>query len=139
VIALANISKGILHGAVAFIAVGVVFPFLIGYFSPLISSYLKLPPQNSIWVAFIGIGILFALTSFLHNAYIKGDYPWLFGRLGSGIANLVLYIYIFALLPSSIGSSEIQSSNLLLLIYLAIGLSYGYLILDFFDMRRNRR
>jgi hypothetical protein len=139
VIALANIAKGVLHAAVSFIVVGVVFPFLIGYFSPLITSYLKLPPQNSIWVALIGIGILFALTSFLQNAYIKGDYPWLFGRLGSGIANLVLYTYIFALLPSSIGSSEIQSSNLLLLIYLAIGLSYGYLILDFFDTRRNRR
>jgi hypothetical protein len=135
-----KIAKGILNAAVAFLVVGVVMPYLIGYYRPQILTYVQLPPQSSIWAALIGIGALFAVTSFFLNAYSKGDFPWLFGRLGNGIADIVLFTYMFSLLPSSIGSAAgIQTSNLLYLIYLAVFLSYGYLILDFWVARRKKK
>jgi hypothetical protein len=37
-----------------------------------------------------------------------------------------------------VGSAGIQSTGLLSLIYLAVGLSYAYLVLDFYDARRSR-
>ena len=137
---LVKIAKGILNAAVAFFVVGIVFPYLIGYYRPQISSYVQLPPQNSMWSALIVIGALFAVTGFFLNAYSKGDFPWLFGRLGNGLVDIVFFTYMFSLLPSSIGSAAgIQTSNLLYLIYLAVALSYGYLILDFWVARRKKR
>jgi hypothetical protein len=135
-----KIAKGILNAAVAFLVVGVVMPYLIGYYRPQILTYVQLPSQSSMWVALVAIGALFAVTSFFQNAYSKGDFPWLFGRLGNGIADIVLFTYMFSLLPSSIGSAAgIQTSNLLYLIYLAVVLSYGYLVLDFWVARRKKK
>jgi hypothetical protein len=131
-------AKGILSAAVAFLVVGVAFPYLLEYFSPEISSYVVLPPVDEVWAVFLVIGALFAVTGFLQSAYSKGDYPWLLGRLGRGIVSIVLFTYLFSLLPSSVGSEGFQAMDLLYLIYLAVALSYGYLILDFFDARRSR-
>ena len=121
---------------------GIAVPFVLDYASPLVSSYVALPPPSARWTAFILFGALFAVTAFLQNGYSKGDYPWLGGKLGGGLVNMGFYYYIFLLLPSSLGSlgSEgIQSSGLLLLIYLAIALSYGYLVFDFLDARRKNK
>ena len=135
-----KIAKGIMNAAVAFLVVGIVMPYLIGYYRPQILTYVQLPPQSSMWVAFVVIGALFAVTSFFQNAYSKGDFPWLFGRLGNGLVDLVFFTYMFSLLPSSIGSAAgIQTSDLLYLIYLAVALSYGYLILDFWVARRKKK
>jgi len=136
---LVKMVKGILNAAAAFLVVGVAFPYLIGYYRPQILSYVQLPPEEDIWAIFITIGALFAVTSFLQNAYTKGDFPWLFGRLGNGIVNVVFFTYMLSLLPGSLGSEGIQTSNLLYVIYLAIALSYGYLILDFWVARRKKR
>jgi hypothetical protein len=138
---LAKIGKGLARAVLNFVVVGIAFPYLIEYFSPQISVYVKLPSAAEVWTVFIAIGALFAVTGFLQHAYSKGDYPWLFGKLGSGIADVVLFTYAFSLIPSSVGSASggIETSNLLYLIYLAIALSYGYLILDFFQARRSRR
>jgi hypothetical protein len=133
-----KIAKGILSAAAAFLLVGVAFPYLLEYFSPEISSYVRLPPAEELWAVFLAIGAAFAVTTFLQNAYSKGDYPWLFGRLGRGIVSIALFTYLFSLLPSSLGSSGMQASGMLYLIYLAVALSYGYLILDFYDARRSR-
>jgi hypothetical protein len=135
---LVRIAKGILSAAVAFLVVGVAFPYLLEYFSAEISSYVLLPPADEVWAVFLAIGAVFAVTGFLQSAYSKGDYPWLLGRLGRGIVSIVLFTYLFSLLPNSIGSSGFQTLDLLYLIYLAVALSYGYLILDFFDARRSR-
>jgi hypothetical protein len=134
---MAKTAKGILSAAVAFLAVGVALPYLLEYFSSEISPYVRLPPAGELWAVFLAIGAAFAVTGFLQNAYSKGDFPWLFGRLGRGIVSIVLFTYLFSLLPSSIGSAGIQTSDLLYLVYLAVALSYGYLILDFFDARRS--
>lgn len=135
-----KIAKGIMNAAVAFLVVGIVMPYLIGYYRPQILTYVQLPPQSSMWVALVVIGALFAVTSFFQNAYSKGDFPWLFGRLGNGLVDLVFFTYMFSLLPSSIGSAAgIQTSDLLYLIYLAVALSYGYLILDFWVARRKKK
>jgi len=136
---LVKIAKGILNAAVAFLVVDVVLPCLIGYYRPQVSSYVQLPPQNSMWATLIVIGALFAVTSFFQNAYSKGDFPWLFGRLGNGVVNIVFLVYLLSLLPSTFGSAGIQTSNLLYLIYLAIALSYGYLFLDFWLARRMKQ
>lgn len=129
-----------MNAAVAFLVVGIVMPYLIGYYRPQILTYVQLPPQSSMWVALVVIGALFAVTSFFQNAYSKGDFPWLFGRLGNGLVDLVFFTYMFSLLPSSIGSAAgIQTSDLLYLIYLAVALSYGYLILDFWVARRKKK
>ncbi|HVC27446.1 MAG TPA: hypothetical protein VND40_04735 [Nitrososphaerales archaeon] len=134
---MAKIARGVLGAAAAFLVVGVAIPYLMGYYRPQISTYVQLPPQDQLWAALIVIGGLFAVTSYLQNAYSKGDYPWLFGKLGRGFVGIAFFTYLFSLLPSSVGSSGIQTSNLLYLIYLAIALSYGYLVLDFFDARRS--
>jgi len=135
---MAKIAKGVSSAAVRFVVVGIAFPYLLEYFSPTISTYLQLPPANEVWAVFILIGSLFAVTGYLQNAYSKGDYPWLFGKIGSGLAEVVFFTYLFLLLPNSVGSAGIKSIGLLSLIYLAVALSYGYLILDFFDARRSR-
>lgn len=135
---MASIAKGISSAAVRFAVVGIAFPYLVEYFSPTISTYLQLPPANEVWLVFILIGSLFAVTGYLQNAYSKGDYPWLFGRIGSGLTEAVLFTYLFLLLPNSVGSAGVQSTGLLSLIYLAVALSYAYLILDFYDARRSR-
>jgi hypothetical protein len=133
---MAKIAKGLSSAVVSFAVVGVAFPYLLEYFSPQISSYVHLPPPDDVWGVFIAIGAMFALTSFLQNAYAKGEFPWLFGKLGSGVVTLALYIYLYSLLPSTLGSTGIQYSDLLYLIVLAVVLSYGYLIFDFMDARR---
>ncbi len=134
-----KIVNGVSAAALRFVVVGVAFPLLLDYFSPTISKYVALPPSSARWAVFIIFGALFAVAAFLQNAYSKGDYPWLFGKIGGGVVNMGFYYYVFLLLPSSLGSEGIESSGLLLLIYLAIALSYGYLVFDFFDARRTKR
>lgn len=139
-----KIAKGVSSAAVRFVVVGIALPYLLEYFSPTIASYIQLPPPDQIWEALILIGALFAVTSFLQNAYSKGDFPWLFGKIGGGVMNIVFFTYIFLLLPKNFGSSGIvgsagiQSAGLLSLIYLSVGLSYLYLVLDFWDARRSK-
>jgi predicted permease len=133
-----KLAKGILSAAAAFLVVGVALPYLLEYFSQDISSYVRLPPADELWAVFLALGAAFAVTGFLQNAYSKGDYQWLFGRLGRGIVSIALFTYLLSLLPSSVGPAGIETSGLLYLIYLAVALSYGYLILDFYDARRSR-
>jgi hypothetical protein len=135
---LAKIAKGIASAAVRFLLVGVAFPYLLEYFSPAFSSYVQLPPPNEVWAVFVIMGALFATASFLQSAYSKGDFPWLFGKIGGGLLTIVLFTYIFLLLPKSVGAAGFQSTGLLSLIYLSVVLSYAYLVLDFFDARRSR-
>jgi hypothetical protein len=135
---LVKIAKGISSAAVRFFAVGIIFPYLLEYFSPTISSYVQLPPPREVWAVFILMGALFAVTGFLQNAYSKGDFPWLFGKIGGGIVSIIFFTYLFLLLPKTVGSAGIQSTGLLSLIYLSVALSYCYLILDFVDARRSR-
>jgi hypothetical protein len=135
---LAKIAKGISSAAVRFVIVGIVFPFLLEYFSPTLSSYVQLPPADQVWETFILFGALYGVTSFLQTAYSKGEYLWLLGKLGSGVVSILFFTYLFLLLPNTVGSAGIQSTGLLSLIYLAVGLSYAYLVLDFYDARRSR-
>jgi len=135
---MAKIANGVSSAALRFLVVGVAAPYLLEYYSPPISTYLQLPPANEVWAVFILMGSFFAVTGYLQNAYSKGDYPWLFGKIGSGLLEAVFFTYLFLLLPNSVGSAGIQSTGLLSLIYLAVALSYGYLLLDFFDARRSR-
>ncbi len=133
-----NVEKGVSNAVVRLLVVGIALPFLLEYFAPTFSTYLQLPPSDQIWLVFLLLGTLFAVTSFLQNAYSKGDFPWLFGKIGSGVATLVFFTYLFLLLPNTVGSAGVQSTGLLSLIYLAVALSYAYLILDFVDARRSR-
>lgn len=134
-----RLERGLLRAATNFAIVGVLFPYLLEYYSPQISSYVPLPPAYEVWAVFLAIGAGFAVTGFLQGAYSKGDYPWLFGKLASGVVSIAFFTFMFSLLPSSIGSAgEIQASGLLYLIYLAVALSYGYLVLDFFEARRTK-
>jgi hypothetical protein len=133
-----NVAKGVSNAAARFAVVGIAFPYLLEYFSPTISTYLRLPPPGDVWAVFILMGALFAATSFLQNAYSKGDLPWLFGKIGSGIASVIFFTYLFLLLPNTVGTAGVQSTGLLSLIYLTVALSYAYLILDFVDARRSR-
>lgn len=135
---MAKVAKGVSSAAVRFILVGFALPYVVEYLAPTISTYIQLPPANEVWAVFILVGAAFAVTGYLQNAYSKGDYPWLFGRIGSGLTEAVLFTYLFLLLPNSVGSAGIQSTGLLYLIYLAVALSYGYLVLDFYDARRSR-
>ena len=119
--------------------VGVVFPYLLESFAPTISTYIQLPPAGEVWATFALFGALFGAASFLQNAYSKGDFQWLSGKVGSGVVDLLFFTYLFLLLPKGAGSGEgIESTGLLSLIYLAVALSYAYLVLDFFDARRSR-
>src|SRR5579864_508676 len=131
-------ARGIASGAFNFVIVGVVFPFLIEYFAAAISKYVPLPAASEVWTVFIVLGVAFAITGFLQRAYSKGEYPWLAGKLLSAVASIGFYTFVFSLIPSGARSGgTIETSNLLYLIYLAIALAYGYLILDFYDARRN--
>ena len=131
-------SKGLQTAVVNFVVVGVVFPYLIESFSPQVSSYVSLPARSEIWAVLLLIGTMFAVTGFLQSAYSKGDFPWLFGKLASGVVSLALYLFLYSLLPSSLGSTGVQASDLLYLIVLAVVLQYGYLVFDFWDARRRR-
>jgi hypothetical protein len=137
---MANIAKGVSSAALRFLVIGVAAPYLVEYYSASISTYLQLPPATEVWAVLILIGAFFAVTGYLQNAYAKGDYPWLFGKIGSGLLEAVFLTYLFLLLPNSVtlAGTGVQSGGLLALIYLAVALSYGYLILDFFDARRSR-
>lgn len=134
-----KVAKGISSAAINFVAVGVIIPFALNYFSPQISKYIALPPPSQIWVVFILFGIVFAITGFLQSGYSKGDFPWLFGKIGGGLAGIALFYYLFLLLPSSVGSTGVESSGLIGLVVLAILLSYGYLVFDFLDARRKNK
>ncbi len=133
-----KLAKGISSAALRFVVIGIAFPYLLEYFSPTLSSYVQLPPADQVWEAFILFGALYAVTGFLQNAYSKGDYPWLFGKLGSGVVSIAFFTYIFLLLPKSVGSAGVQSTGLLYLIYLEVALAYVYLVLDFYDARRSK-
>lgn len=120
---------------------GVALPFVLDSIDRLISRYVTLPPSNERWSVFVAFGILFAVVGFLQRAYVKGDFPWLFGKIGGGVVSLAFYSYIFLFLPSPGGlasSQNFQLGGLLALIYLSIGLSYLHLILDFVYARRTR-
>jgi hypothetical protein len=138
VVRLMNTAKGISNAVVRFLVVGIAFPYLLEYFSPTISTYLQLPPPSGVWAVFILMGGLFAGTSFLQNAYSKGDFPWLLGKIGAGVASVIFFTYLFLLLPNTVGSAGVESTGLLSFIYLAVALSYAYLVLDFVDARRSR-
>ncbi len=137
-----KILKGLSSATLRFVLVGLAVPFLVEYFSPTISSYIRLPPPAQVWEELVLLGALFALMGFLMNAYSKGDFPWLFGKIGNGVVDAFFFTYLFLLLPNSLSSAgasaSVQSSGLLTLVYLAVALSYGYLILDFLDARRTR-
>jgi hypothetical protein len=135
---MANITRGVASAAVRFVLIGLALPYAIEYFSPTLSAYVTLPPSSEVWGALVVIGALFGASGFLQNAYSKGDYPWLAGTIVSGIASLALFTYLLLFLPATVGSTQIQTTGLLYLIYLAVVLSYGYLFLDFFDARRSR-
>src|ERR1700733_4327846 len=135
---MANLARGLTSAIVRFVLIGLALPFAIESFSPTISSYVKLPPPYDVWAALILIGALYAVSSFLQKAYSKGDYPWLLGTLMGGVASIALFTYLLLFLPTTVGSTQVHSSGLLYLIYLAVALSYGYLFLDFFDARRSR-
>ena len=95
-------------------------------------------PPAQVWTSFVLFGALFAVTSFLQTAYSKGDFPWLFGKIGGGLVNISFFTFLFLFLPKTVGSAGIQSTGLLSLIYLTVGLSYLYLVLDFVDARRTK-
>jgi len=136
-----KLLKGIRSAALNFVAVGILIPYALNYFAPTISTYIALPPPSQIWTVFILFGVVFAITGFLQNGYSKGDFPWLFGKIGGGLAGVALFYYLFLLLPSSVGvgSTGIESSGLIDLVILAIALSYGYLVFDFWDARRKNK
>lgn len=136
---LAKIAKGVLTAGLNFIVVGLAIPYLIEHFSPQIATYITLPAPSAIWTAFLLIGAGFAVTGFLQSAYSKGHYPWLAGKLGSAVPSIALFTYLYSLIPGGAGSElggTVQTSQLLYLIYLALALSYLYLVLDFYDARR---
>ena len=132
--------KGVTSAVFVFALVGVVLPYLIDYFRPLAEKYVALPPPQQIWVAFLLFGALFALVEFLQNAYSKGNYRWLIGKLGSGAVSLGFFSYIFFYMlgSSSLSTQGVETTGLVLLIYVSIGLSYLYLFLDFYDARSSR-
>lgn len=136
-----KLVKGIVIGVLMFVLIGVIFPLVLDRASSFLSSYVTLPPSSERWEILLGLGAVFGLTAFLQNAYSKGEYPWLFGRIGAGLATMALYYFAFLLLPGG-GSSElgvgVDATGLLLLVYLGIFLSYGYIVLDFFDYRHRK-
>lgn len=136
-----KIAKGVSIAAVRFVILGVAVPYLIDMFQTQITRYLTLPPSGERWIIFGAFGAGFALTGFLQAAYLKGDYPWLLGKLAAGAVGFAFYSYIFLIIarPANLPTSQsYQLGGLLVLIYATIGLSYAYLFLDFFDVRRSR-
>ena len=134
-----NIAKGLSQAILDFLVVGVGLPFLTEYLAPTLSSYVTLPPASEVWDVLLLLGSLMAAAGFLRNAYSKGQYPWLVGRIGGGLVELVVFYFFFLLVPHSLGSAGVESSGLIALAALAVVLSYGYLVLDFFDARRTSR
>jgi hypothetical protein len=133
-----KLLAGLSSAALRLVVVGVAFPYALEYFAPTISSYVPLPPPAQVWTSFVLFGALFAAASFLQTAYSKGEFPWLFGKVGGGVVNIAFFTFLFLFLPKTVGSAGIQSTGLLSLIYLAVGLSYLYLVLDFIDARRTK-
>ncbi len=139
---LLKIARGLSSAAFDFVAVGVAIPLALEFLAGPLSSYVSLPPSTSRWTAFILLGAALAATGFLQSAYSKGDFQWLFGKLGGAVVDLALFYYLFLLLPGSVGSaraSVVESSGLVVLLGLAVVLSYGHLFLDFADARQTRR
>lgn len=134
-----KVAKGVPALVYGIVVIGVVVPYALDYLSPLFAGYLKLPPASQRWEVFIGLGILFAVTGFCRSAYSKGDYPWLFGKIGRGLADIALFYYLFLLVPGSLGSlggASVESTGLIYLVGLAVVCSYGYTVFDFIDARR---
>lgn len=134
-----KIASGLARAVLDFAVVGIGTPYVVEYFAPTISTYIALPSASEIWSVFLLFGALLASTGFLQNAYSKGEFPWLFGKIGSALVELGIFYFLFLLLPKSLGSAGVESSGLVSLVALAIVLSYGYIVLDFFDARRRLR
>ena len=136
-----KLARGLGAAALNFVVIGVVIPEVLLAFAPKLSSYIKLPSTTEIWEAFLLLGVLFAVTNFCLNAYSKGQFPWLFGKIGGGLADIALFYFLFLLIPGSLtaggGSTSIESTGLIYLVGLAVFLSYGYIVLDFLDARRS--
>lgn len=136
-----KILRGIGAAALRFVIVGIAVPFVAVSLAPSVSSYVKLPSSAEIWAVFLLFGSVFAVTSFLENAYSKGEYPWLGGKIGGGLAGWGLFYYLFSFIPSGMGSetgAEISATGILVLVLLGVVFSYGYIVLDFYDHRRMR-
>lgn len=132
-----NIAKGLSQAVLDFLVVGVGFPFALEYFSPVFSGYVTLPPSSEVYDVFALLGSLMAVAGFLRNAFSKGQYPWLVGRIGGGLVEFGIFYFLFLDIPNSLASAGVESSGLVALAALAVVLSYGYLVLDFFDARRS--
>ena len=132
---------GIASALFVFVPIGILAPFVLQYFRPNFEQYITLPPSQEIWLVFLFFGALFALVEFLQNAYLKGDYHWLVGKLGSGILGFAFLSYIFFYMVGtpSLGSAGVEATGLVVLISVSIGLSYLHLFLDFYDARGSRR
>jgi len=135
-----KVFKGLGSAALNFVIVGIVIPEVLLAFAPNFSTYIKLPPSTEIWEVFLLFGVLFAVTGFCLNGYSKGEFPWLFGKIGGGLVDIGLFYFLFLLIPGSLsagGTTSIESSGLIYLVGLAVVLSYGYIVLDFMDARRS--
>ena len=132
--------KGIISAVPVFVLVSIVLPYALQYFRPSVEKFIRLPPSQQLWAVFFLFGVIFAVFEFLLNAYVKGDYPWLVGKIGNGICSLAFLSYIFLGMigSDSLGSEGVGADGLLLLIYASIGLSYLYLFLDFYDARSSK-
>jgi hypothetical protein len=113
-------------------------PLALDYLEPFLSRYATLPPSFERWLVFVAFGSLFAVASFLRTLYVKGEYPWLLGKLGGGVISLAFYSYIFVILSGASVGEITQVGGVILLVYVAIGLSYVHLILDFLEARRTK-
>ncbi len=132
--------RGLISAVIVLVPVGILAPYVLQYFRPHFEKYITLPPSQEIWAMFLLFGALFALVEFLQNAYLKGDYHWLAGKLGSGIIGFAFLSYIFFYMVGSpsLGSAGVEATGLVLLISVSIGLSYLHLFLDFYDARGSR-
>jgi hypothetical protein len=134
-----KLVRGFGSAVLNFVLVGIVIPEVLLAFAPDFSAYIKLPPSTEIWEVFLLFGVLLAVTNFCLNGYSKGEFPWLFGKIGLGLVDVGLFYFLFLLIPGSLnaaGATSSESSGLIYLVGLAVALSYGYIVLDFVDARR---
>ncbi len=131
--------RGVLSAAAAFILVGIVSPAFIDAYRVPLGRLFAVPPTAQLWERFLLFGTLFAVANFVEASSEKWQYRWFLARLADGVIGLAFFYYVLSsLVGGTLGPTEsrVQDGGLLDLVYLAIALSYVYLLLGFAGARR---
>lgn len=149
-----RVWSGVSRSISTFLFVGFILPLLFNYLEPTLQKTgLPLQPQSIRWTAFIALGASAATFEFLSGAFERRAWPWLVGKLGSGVTWLLVLSFLsgpvfgFALGKMEVVHSSaetttrasLEANALLFLLGVLVVLSFSTPIFQFLEARQASR